>query len=53
MDNYTPMVKVYVLLIRMGRRTIASVPDVIRPQVEEALKPNTIRSQAEEVLKQE
>lgn len=53
MDNYTPMVKVYVLLIRMGRRTIASVPDVIRPQVEEALKPVDNHSQAEEVLKHE
>lgn len=38
MADYSAMVKVYIILIRMGRRTIASVPAIIRPQVEEALK---------------
>ena len=32
------MVAVYVYLIKMGKRTIDQVPEVIREQVREALK---------------
>lgn len=37
MANYAPIVKVYVRLIQLGRRTIDQVPANIRAKVQQAL----------------
>lgn len=38
MANYAPIVKVYVRLIQLGKKTIDEVPAIIREQVKKALE---------------
>jgi hypothetical protein len=37
MRDYSAMIRIYVRLIRMGKRTIDEVPEVIREEVRKAL----------------
>lgn len=38
MRDYSAMIRIYVRLIRMGKRTIDEVPEAIREEVRKALE---------------